>query len=218
MRQSIIVLALLAFVAAQVHAVDQPNILVLWGDDIGTTNISANSNGMMGYRTANIDRIAREVEALVPEARIRVAHGQMRERELEQVMFDFYRQRFNVLVCTTIIESGIDIPQANTLVVERADALGEHVTQHRQVLDVVGWDVPLTKCRLVFLAGKVRRRGHDECNGPVRDNAHVASVAHMDLVELAMFAQCVVIADLRRSKPAVEVRRVVRFALTDAKR
>ena len=60
MRQSIIVLALLAFVAAQVHAVDQPNILVLWGDDIGTTNISANSNGMMGYRTANIDRIARE--------------------------------------------------------------------------------------------------------------------------------------------------------------
>ena len=61
---------------------------------------------------------------LVPEARIRVAHGQMPERELEQVMADFHRQRFNVLVCTTIIESGIDIPTANTIVINRADRFG----------------------------------------------------------------------------------------------
>ena len=72
----------------------------------------------------SIERIARELGELVPEARIRVAHGQMPERELEQVMADFHRQRFNVLVSTTIIESGIDIPTANTIVVNRADRFG----------------------------------------------------------------------------------------------
>ncbi len=72
----------------------------------------------------SIQRVAREVEELVPEARVRIAHGQMPERELEQVMLDFYRQRFNVLVCTTIIENGIDIPSANTIVMNRADKLG----------------------------------------------------------------------------------------------
>jgi transcription-repair coupling factor (superfamily II helicase) len=61
---------------------------------------------------------------LVPEARIRVAHGQMRERELEHVMRDFYQQRFNVLLCTTIIETGIDVPTANTIVINRADRFG----------------------------------------------------------------------------------------------
>ncbi|GAA0903024.1 transcription-repair coupling factor [Rothia nasimurium] len=72
----------------------------------------------------SIERIARELGELVPEARIRVAHGQMPERELEQVMADFHRQRFNVLVSTTIIESGIDIPTANTIIVNRADRFG----------------------------------------------------------------------------------------------
>ena len=71
-----------------------------------------------------IAQAAAKLGALVPEARIRVAHGQMRERELEQVMLDFYHRRFNVLVCTTIIESGIDVPTANTIIVERADKLG----------------------------------------------------------------------------------------------
>ena len=71
-----------------------------------------------------IEKMARELQDLVPEARIRVAHGQMPERELEQVMLDFHRQRFNVLVCTTIIESGIDIPSANTIIVNRADRFG----------------------------------------------------------------------------------------------
>jgi transcription-repair coupling factor (superfamily II helicase) len=61
---------------------------------------------------------------LLPEARIRVAHGQMPERELELVMRDFYQQRFNILLCTTIIETGIDIPSANTIVIERADHFG----------------------------------------------------------------------------------------------
>ncbi|MGE4125396.1 MAG: transcription-repair coupling factor [Pusillimonas sp.] len=64
------------------------------------------------------------LEELVPEARIAVAHGQMAERELEQVMKGFYQQRFNVLLCTTIIETGIDVPTANTIVIHRADRLG----------------------------------------------------------------------------------------------
>lgn len=64
------------------------------------------------------------LEELVPEARIAVAHGQMPERELEQVMKGFYQQRFNVLLCTTIIETGIDVPSANTIVIHRADRFG----------------------------------------------------------------------------------------------
>ncbi len=72
----------------------------------------------------NIERIARELGEIVPEARIRIAHGQMPERELEQIMLDFYHQRFNILLCTTIIESGIDVPNANTIVINRADRLG----------------------------------------------------------------------------------------------
>ncbi|QRP65086.1 transcription-repair coupling factor [Rhodanobacter sp. FDAARGOS 1247] len=72
----------------------------------------------------SIERIVRELEELVPEARIRIAHGQMPERELEGVMADFHRQRFNVLVCTTIIETGIDIPSANTIIINRADHFG----------------------------------------------------------------------------------------------
>ncbi|PRH81836.1 transcription-repair coupling factor [Arenimonas caeni] len=71
-----------------------------------------------------IEKTARELAELVPAARIRIAHGQMPERELEQVMLDFHRQRFNVLVCTTIIESGIDIPSANTIIIHRADRFG----------------------------------------------------------------------------------------------
>jgi transcription-repair coupling factor (superfamily II helicase) len=71
-----------------------------------------------------IEKTARELRALVPEADVRVAHGQMRERELEQVMLDFYHRRFNILVCTTIIESGIDVPTANTIIINRADRFG----------------------------------------------------------------------------------------------
>ena len=72
----------------------------------------------------DIARIAAAVAKLVPEARVRIGHGQMRERELEQLMVDFYHRRFDVLVCTTIIESGIDVPTANTIVIDRADRMG----------------------------------------------------------------------------------------------
>ncbi|EJG1180799.1 transcription-repair coupling factor [Vibrio parahaemolyticus] len=71
-----------------------------------------------------IEKTAEDLQKLIPEARITVAHGQMRERELERIMNDFYHQRFNVLVCTTIIETGIDVPTANTIIMDRADNLG----------------------------------------------------------------------------------------------
>ncbi len=71
-----------------------------------------------------IERTADRVAELVPEAVVRFGHGQIRERDLEQLMLDFYHQRFNVLVCTTIIESGIDVPTANTILIDRADRFG----------------------------------------------------------------------------------------------
>jgi transcription-repair coupling factor (superfamily II helicase) len=84
----------------------------------------------------SIGRMQRELENLVPEARIGIAHGQMPERDLERVMLDFHKQRFNVLLCTTIIESGIDIPNANTIVMNRADKLG--LAQMHQLRGRVG--------------------------------------------------------------------------------
>ncbi|WP_034944124.1 transcription-repair coupling factor [Erwinia oleae] len=72
----------------------------------------------------NIEKAAGRLAELVPEARVAIGHGQMRERDLERVMNDFHHQRFNVLVCTTIIETGIDIPTANTIIIERADHFG----------------------------------------------------------------------------------------------
>lgn len=71
-----------------------------------------------------IDRVCHDIQTLIPEAKIQRAHGQMRERELEKIMSDFYHHHFNVLVCTTIIETGIDIPTANTIIIDRADKFG----------------------------------------------------------------------------------------------
>src|SRR5690349_18595569 len=71
-----------------------------------------------------IEKTAQEIAKLIPEAEVRIGHGQMRERDLEQLMVDFYHRRFNFLVCTTIIESGIDVPTANTIMIDRADKLG----------------------------------------------------------------------------------------------
>ncbi|WP_439862277.1 transcription-repair coupling factor [Pseudomonas sp. MBLB4136] len=71
-----------------------------------------------------IEKCAADLAALVPEARIGIGHGQMRERDLEQVMSDFYHKRFNVLIASTIIETGIDVPSANTIIIERADKFG----------------------------------------------------------------------------------------------
>ncbi|MCS3902294.1 transcription-repair coupling factor (superfamily II helicase) [Methylohalomonas lacus] len=75
-------------------------------------------------KVETIEKTAEQIEALMPEARVQVAHGQMPEKQLEQVMLDFYHRRFNVLVCTTIIETGIDVPSANTIIINRADRFG----------------------------------------------------------------------------------------------
>ena len=83
-----------------------------------------------------IDKTASDIEKLVPDANVIVAHGQMRERQLERVMSDFYHKRYNVLVCTTIIETGIDIPSANTIIMDRADNLG--IAQLHQLRGRVG--------------------------------------------------------------------------------
>jgi transcription-repair coupling factor (superfamily II helicase) len=84
----------------------------------------------------SIEKAAAELEELVPEARIGIAHGQMKEKQLEQVMLDFYHHRCNLLVCTTIIESGIDVPTANTIFINRADKLG--LAQLHQIRGRVG--------------------------------------------------------------------------------
>lgn len=84
----------------------------------------------------SIEKTAREIRQMLPDTEVGVAHGQMPEQDLEQVMVDFYHQRFNVLVCTTIIENGIDIPSANTIIVNRADKLG--LSQLHQIRGRVG--------------------------------------------------------------------------------
>ncbi|WP_150137366.1 transcription-repair coupling factor [Candidatus Enterovibrio altilux] len=83
--------------------------------------------GQVYFLHNDIDSIEKTADALaklVPEARVTIAHGQMRERALERIMSNFYHQRFNVLVCTTIIETGIDVPTANTIIMDRADHFG----------------------------------------------------------------------------------------------
>ena len=79
---------------------------------------------LLHNEVSSIEKTARKMAELVPGARVEFAHGQMRERELERIMRDFYHQRFNILVCTTIVESGIDVPSANTIIIDRADKLG----------------------------------------------------------------------------------------------
>ncbi len=83
-----------------------------------------------------IEKITHDIRELVPDARIEFAHGQMPEKQLEQVMLDFYHQRFNILVATTIIESGIDVPTANTIIINKADRLG--LAQLHQIRGRVG--------------------------------------------------------------------------------
>lgn len=87
-------------------------------------------------RVNSIEKAASRITELVPEARVAVAHGQMNERQLEQVMLDFWEKRFDVLVCTTLVESGLDVSNANTMIIERADTLG--LSQLHQLRGRVG--------------------------------------------------------------------------------
>ncbi|MFI6904015.1 transcription-repair coupling factor [Nonomuraea sp. NPDC050394] len=87
-------------------------------------------------RVASINRVAARVKELVPEARVAVAHGQMNEHQLEKIMVGFWEREYDVLVCTTIVESGLDVPNANTLIVDRADNYG--LSQLHQLRGRVG--------------------------------------------------------------------------------
>ncbi|WP_209723631.1 transcription-repair coupling factor [Marmoricola sp. OAE513] len=87
-------------------------------------------------RVQSIDKAAAKIRELVPEARVAIAHGQMNERQLEQVMLDFWEKRFDVLVCTTLVESGLDVSNANTMIIERSDTLG--LSQLHQLRGRVG--------------------------------------------------------------------------------
>jgi transcription-repair coupling factor (superfamily II helicase) len=108
-----------------------------------------------------IEKAAQAMRELVPEATVAVGHGQMRERDLEQLMLDFYHRRFNVLVCTTIIESGIDVPTANTIVIDRADRFG--LAQIHQLRGRVGrshhraYAYLITPPRKVMTADAIKR-------------------------------------------------------------
>ena len=103
---------------------------------------------------ATIENCAEKLATLVPEARIVIGHGQMRERDLERVMSDFYHQRFNLLVCSTIIETGIDVPTANTIIIERADKFG--LAQLHQLRGRVGRFAPSSLCLFAHAASKKR--------------------------------------------------------------
>ncbi len=87
-------------------------------------------------RVQSIEKAAARIKELVPEARVATAHGQMGEHQLEQVMLDFWEKRFDVLVCTTIVESGLDVSNANTMIIERSDTLG--LSQLHQLRGRVG--------------------------------------------------------------------------------
>ncbi len=87
-------------------------------------------------RVQSIEKAAAKIRELVPEARVATAHGQMNEKQLEQVMLDFWEKRFDVLVCTTLVESGLDVSNANTMIIERADTLG--LSQLHQLRGRVG--------------------------------------------------------------------------------
>ena len=121
----------------------------------------------------DIEAFAERLRRLVPEATIRVGHGQMRERDLERLMLDFYHRRFQVLVCTTIIESGIDVPTANTILIDRADRFG--LAQLHQLRGRVGrshhraWAYLLGAARRGAAGGRAQApRGDRVARGPRR--------------------------------------------------
>ena len=114
-------------------------------------------------RVQSIEKAAAKIQELVPEARVATAHGQMGEHQLEQVMLDFWEKRFDVLVCTTIVESGLDVSNANTMIIERSDTLG--LSQLHQLRGRVGRS-PRAGLRLLPLpAGQAADRDRPRAAG-----------------------------------------------------
>ena len=133
-------------------------------------------------RVRTIHGAADFLRKLVPEVQLRVAHGQMGERELEDIMLDFYQRRFQLLVCTTIVESGLDIPTANTMIINRADTLG--LAQLHQLRGRVGRGHDLAYCLLLAPPGRTLRGIALERLKVIQDNADLGSgylIAQHDL-------------------------------------
>ena len=107
-------------------------------------------------RVKTIHKMADLIHKMVPEARVRVGHGQMSERALEEIMLSFFKREFDVLVCTTIVESGIDVPSANTMIINRADHLG--LAQLHQLRGRVGRSPEQAFCLLMVPPGRALRR------------------------------------------------------------
>ncbi len=133
-------------------------------------------------RVQTIARMADYLRKMVPEARVRVAHGQMDERRLESIMLDFFSRRFDVLVCSTIVESGIDVPTANTMIINRADRLG--LAQLHQLRGRVGRSRQTGFCLLLVPPGRALSRIALERLRAIQDNADLGSghrIAQHDL-------------------------------------
>jgi transcription-repair coupling factor (superfamily II helicase) len=124
-------------------------------------------------RVADIDQVSKRLGQLVPDARIAVAHGQMDEGTLERVMVDFWERRFDVLVCTTIVESGIDLPSVNTLIVDRAERLG--LGQMHQLRGRVGRSAQRAYAYLFHPADKVLSETAYERLRTIGDNTALGS-------------------------------------------
>ncbi|MFT5220565.1 MAG: transcription-repair coupling factor (superfamily II helicase) [Gammaproteobacteria bacterium] len=132
-------LSIIATAPMQRHAIK--TFVTRWNDDsiIEGCQREIKRGGQIYFlhnEVKTIERMASDLQELIPEARVGIVHGQMKEKELEQVMLDFYHHRCNLLVCTTIIESGIDVPTANTIFINRADKLG--LAQLHQIRGRVG--------------------------------------------------------------------------------
>lgn len=120
-----------------------------------------------------IENVARELQALIPEARIGIGHGQMPERELESVMSDFYHKRFNILLCTTIIETGIDVPNANTMIIDRADKFG--LAQLHQLRGRVGRSHHQAYAYLLTPAEKKLSRDAEKRLEAISESSHLGA-------------------------------------------
>ena len=133
-------------------------------------------------RVKTIGKMGEFLQKLLPEADVRVAHGQMSERQLEDIMVDFFRGRFQVLVSTTIIESGLDVPAANTIIINRADALG--LAQLHQLRGRVGRGRERGFCLLLVPPGRTLRTISLERLKAIQDNSELGSgyrIARQDL-------------------------------------
>jgi transcription-repair coupling factor (superfamily II helicase) len=170
-------------------------------------------------RVQDIEKVAAELKALVPEARVAVAHGQMDESSLEKVVYDFWEGAYDVLVCTTIIESGIDMPTVNTLVVDRADRLG--LGQLHQLRGRVGrgaaasWcyllsggATPDSEARLEALARTTDGFELAEVDLELRGEGTILGTRQKGVSDLKL-------ASLRRHRKTIELARSVAFDLVD---